>query len=47
MNRATAAGKSVSETDEVKNALKSGTKMPVFKLKDENGKTVESDDLLK
>jgi peroxiredoxin len=46
-NRATAAGKSVSETDAVKNALKAGAKMPVFKLKDANGKHVESRDLLK
>jgi peroxiredoxin len=45
-NRAT-AGKSISDTDAVKNALKAGAKMPVFKLKDATGKTVESHDLLK
>jgi peroxiredoxin len=42
-----AAGKSVSETDAVKHALKAGEKMPVFKLKDATGKTVKSRDLLK
>jgi peroxiredoxin len=47
MDRGTAAEKSVSETDAVKNALKAGAKMPVFKLKDATGKTVESRDLLK
>jgi peroxiredoxin len=47
MNPATANGKSVSETDAVKNALKVGAKMPVFKLKEATGKTVESRDLLK
>jgi len=47
MDRATAAEKSVSETDAVKNALKAGAKMPVFKLKDATGKTVGSGDLLK
>ncbi len=47
MNRAMDAGKTVSDSDAVKNALKAGTKMPVFKLKDATGKTVGSDDLLK
>ncbi|HLM61985.1 MAG TPA: peroxiredoxin-like family protein [Pyrinomonadaceae bacterium] len=47
INGTTAAGKSVSETDAVKNALKAGAKMPVFKLKDATGKTVESRDLFK
>ncbi|MCA1638235.1 MAG: AhpC/TSA family protein [Acidobacteria bacterium] len=47
MNPSTADGKTVSETDAVKNALKAGAKMPVFKLKDATGKTVESRDLLK
>jgi peroxiredoxin len=47
MNRAMDAGKTVSDSDAVKNALKAGAKMPVFKLKDATGKTVESRDLLK
>jgi peroxiredoxin len=47
MNRAMDAGKTVSDTDAVKNALKAGAKMPVFKLKDATGKTVGSDELLK
>jgi peroxiredoxin len=47
MNRVMDAGKTVSDADAVKNALKTGAKMPVFKLKDATGKTVGSDELLK
>lgn len=47
MSRAIDTGKSVSDTDAVKSALKAGAKMPSFKLKDATGKTVGSDDLLK
>jgi peroxiredoxin len=47
MNRALDAGKTVSDSDAVGNALKAGAKMPAFSLKDANGKTVESRDLLK
>jgi peroxiredoxin len=39
--------KFVSAEDAAKNALNVGTKMPAFSLKDANGKTVESRDLLK
>jgi peroxiredoxin len=39
--------KLVSAEDAAKNALKAGAKMPAFSLKDVNGKTVESRDLLK
>ncbi len=41
------AEKFVSASDAAKNALNVGAKMPEFKLKDANGKTVESRDLLK
>jgi len=40
-------GKTVSDADAVKNALKAGAKMPSFKLKDATGKIVGSGDLLK
>ena len=46
-NNAISAGKLVSDADAVKNALNVGAKMPSFKLKDANGKSVGSDDLLK
>ena len=39
--------KIVSADDAAKNALNVGAKMPSFSLKDSNGKTVNSDDLLK
>jgi thiol-disulfide isomerase/thioredoxin len=39
--------KLVSAEDAAKNALNTGAKMPAFSLKDVNGKTVESRDLLK
>jgi len=39
--------KIVSANDAAKNALNVGAKMPSFGLKDSNGKTVNSDDLLK
>lgn len=40
-------GKTVSPADAAKNALNVGAKMPAFSLKDSNGKSVASDDLLK
>jgi len=39
--------KIVSADDAAKNALNVGAKMPSFSLKDSNGKTIESVDLLK
>jgi len=39
--------KIVSADDAAKNALNVGAKMPSFSLQDSNGKTIESDDLLK
>ena len=39
--------KNVSADDAAKNALNVGAKMPSFSLKDSNGKTIESVDLLK
>ena len=39
--------KIVSADDAAKNALNVGAKMPSFSLKDSNGKTVNSDDMLK
>ena len=44
---AVVAGKFVSADDAAKNALNVGAKMPDFNLKDANGKTVASRDLLK
>ncbi len=41
------ASKEVSAADAEKNALNVGAKMPVFALKDANGKSVNSNDLLK
>jgi len=46
-NNTISAGKLISDADAVKNALNVGAKMPSFKLKDANGKSVGSDDLLK
>jgi len=42
-----AADKIISADDAAKKALNVGAKMPAFSLKDANGKTIESDDLLK
>jgi peroxiredoxin len=47
MSRESAAQKMVSADDAAKKALNIGAKMPAFSLKDANGKTVESRNLLK
>ena len=44
--RNTTTEKIVTDQDAVNNALKTGAKMPSFSLKDINGKTVNSDDLI-
>lgn len=41
------AGRTVSAAEAVKTALNVGAKMPAFNLKDANGKSVSSEDLLK
>jgi peroxiredoxin len=43
----TSAVKTISADEAAKNALNVGAKMPLFSLKDQNGKTIESRDLLK
>lgn len=47
MKKDAAAMKKVSADEAAKNALNVGAKMPFFSLKDANGKTVSSKDLLK
>lgn len=47
INNAVSAEKFISDVEAAKNALNVGAKMPLFKLKDSNNKTVSSADLLK